>query len=145
MGTKTFDSIFQEVEKAKTKKEKIDILHKNSSTTLKAILGYTFDPTVKWLLPEGVPPHKPLPKDADAEITLATAQRQFYLFVEGPTDTQRNLKQHRREELFIQLLESVNPDDVKVLVGMKDRKLPYKGVTRKLVAEAFPNLAGHWF
>jgi hypothetical protein len=97
------------------------------------------------LLPEGVPPHKPLPKDADAEITLATAQRQFYLFVEGPTDTQRNLKQHRREELFIQLLESVNPDDVKVLVGMKDRKLPYKGVTRKLVAEAFPNLAGHWF
>ena len=51
----------------------------------------------------------------------------------------------RREQLFIQLLESVHPCEVKVLIGMKDRKLPYKGVTRKLVAEAFPNLARNWF
>jgi hypothetical protein len=27
---------------------------------------------------------------------------------------------------------------------MKDRKLPYKGLTRNLVAEAFPNLAKDW-
>jgi hypothetical protein len=98
-----------------------------------------------WTLPEGTPPYKPLPDAADAEITMQNASRQFYLFIEGNSDAQRNLKPIRREQLFIQLLESVNPDDVKVLIGMKDRKLPYKGVTRKLVAEAFPNLARDWF
>jgi hypothetical protein len=145
MPIKYFDSIFKAVEKAKTKKEKIEILKQNSSPTLKAILGYTYDPSVKWLLPEGTPPHKTLTDASDAEITMGYAQKQFYLFVEGPTDTQKNLKQMRREQLFIQLLESVHPCEVKVLIGMKDRKLPYKGVTRKLVAEAFPNLARNWF
>jgi hypothetical protein len=54
------------------------------------------------------------------------------------------LKQHRREQLFIELLESVDPGDAKVLIGMKDGKLPYRGMTRKLVADAFPNLAKNW-
>jgi hypothetical protein len=145
MKYKTYDAMFKAVEGAKTKQEKINILKNASSPVLKQVLGLTFDPRVEWLLPEGTPPHKPLPDDADAEITLGNASRQFYLFVKGNTETQRNLKQIKREALFIQLLESVNPAEVKVLVGMKDRKLPYKGVTRKLVAEAFPNLAKDWF
>ena len=145
MSTQTFDSIFKKVEEAKTKAEKIKILRGHSGPVLKMILGYTYDPNVVWLLPEGTPPHTPLSNDSDAEITLQYASRQFYLFVEGPADAQRNLKQTRREALYIQLLESVNPSEVKVLLGMKDRKLPYKGVTRKLVAEAFPNLAKDWF
>jgi hypothetical protein len=142
---KKFDTIFREVEKTSKKADKIRILHENSSPTLKAILGYTYDPTVEWLLPDGIPPHKPMEEVQDAGITLGTASRQFYLFVKGSTDTQKNLKQIRREQLFIQLLESVDPDEVKILLGMKERKLPYKGVTRKLVAEAFPNLTRNWF
>ena len=145
MSTQTFDSIFKKVEEAKTKKEKLQILKNNSSPVLKQILGLTYDPRVEWLLPEGTPPYTPLPNDADAEITLQYASRQFYLFVKGNSETQRNLKQLKRESLFIQLLESVNPAEVKILLGMKERKLPYKGVTRKLVAEAFPNLAKDWF
>lgn len=145
MSTKTFDSMFKKVEEAKTKKEKLQILRENSSPVLKQILGLTYDPRVNWLLPEGTPPYTPLPDNADAEITLQYASRQFYLFIEGNSDTQRNLKPLKRESIFIQLLESVNPAEVKVLLGMKDRKLPYKGVTRKLVAEAFPNLAKDWF
>jgi hypothetical protein len=145
MKHKTYDAIFAEVEKASKKEDKIRILKENSSPVLKQILGLTYDPRVEWLLPEGTPPFTPLPNDADAEITMGNASRQFYLFVKGNTDTQRNLKQVRREQLFIQLLESINPVETKVLLGMKDRKLPYKGVTRKLVAEAFPNLAKDWF
>lgn len=145
MPAKTFDSIFKQVDEAKTKKEKIDILHANSGPVLKQILGLTYDPKVEWLLPEGTPPYTPLPDNADAEITMQNASRQFYLFIKGDTDTQRNLKQTKREALFIQLLESVNPAETKVLLGMKDRKLPYRGLTRKLVAEAFPNLANDWF
>jgi hypothetical protein len=145
MAYKRFDTIFKEVEKASKKQDKIRILHENSNSTLKAILGFTYDPNVEWLLPEGTPPYKPLEEHFDAGITLGTASRQFYLFVNGNTETQRNLKQVRREQLFIQLLESLDPAEVPILLGMKERKLPYKGVTRKLVAEAFPNLTRDWF
>jgi len=141
----TLHDIFTKVENAKTKKEKIDILKSRSGPVIKAVLGYTYDPKVKWLLPEGTPPYKELPKDSDGEIPLANEVRKFYLFVEGDTPTQKNLSQQKRENLFIQMLESLDPDEAKILIGMKDRKLPYKGVTRKLVAEAFPNLAKDWF
>jgi len=142
---KNFHQIFKEVEDAKTKKEKIETLKKYRSASLKLILGATYDPRVKWLLPEGEPPYKPLPADSDGELDLAGELRKLYLFTEGNSDAQRNLKQHRREELFIQMLESLDPGEAKLLIGMKDRKLPYKGVTRKLVAEAFPNLTRDWF
>jgi hypothetical protein len=145
MTTRTFHSIFKQVEEAKTKQEKINILRSHSSPTLKTILGFTYDPYVKWLLPETDPPYTPLPKNADAEVTLQAEARRFYLFVEGLSETQKNLKQIRREALFIQILESVHPDEINVVLGMKNRKLPYRGLTRKLVAEAFPNLAKNWF
>lgn len=144
MPAKTFYEILEEVEKAKTKQEKIKLLHKNSSAGLKAILGYTYDPTVKWLLPEGDPPYNALPTSADAEGRLVAEVKRFYLFVEGPTDAQRNMKQIKREQLFIEMLESIDHRDALVLLGMKNRKLPFKSINRKLVAEAFPGISKHW-
>jgi len=141
---KTFYEIFTEVEKCKTKKEKIAKLREHSSAAMKAVLGHTYDPNVKWLLPEGDPPYKPAADGVDVQGQFVSELRKLYLFVEGNTDTQRNLKQVKRETLFIEMLENIDPGDAKVLLGMKDRKLPFKGITRKLVAEAFPNLAKNW-
>ena len=140
----TFHDVFVEVEEAKTRKEKIDVLKKHSSASLKAVLGYTYDPNVKWLLPEGEPPYTPLPASADQQARLIGEVRRFYLFVEGPTEAQQNISSARREKLFIEMLEVVDPNDAKVLLGMKNRKLPYKGLTRKLVAEAFPTISTNW-
>lgn len=140
----TFYEIFTEVEKCKTKKEKIAKLREHSGAPMKQVLGWTYDPNVKWLLPEGDPPYKPLATGIEAEGRLVSELRRLYLFIDGSTDTQKNLKQVRREQLFIELLESVDPGDAKVLLGMKDGKLPFKSITKKLVAEAFPNLAKNW-
>ena len=141
---KTFHDIFTEVGKATKKADKIAILHKNSSAALKQILGLTYDPRVNWLLPEGEPPYKPLSKSADQETGLLQETRRLYLFVEGDSEAQRNLSSLRREQLYVSMLESIDPDDAKVLLAMKTGKLPYKGLTRKLVAEAFPNMAKDW-
>jgi hypothetical protein len=46
----------------------------------------------------------------------------------------------RRETLFIELLENINPLEAKILLAVKDKKLPFKGLTAKLVEEAFPGL-----
>ena len=141
---KTFHEIFTEVGNATKKADKIRILHENSSKELKAVLGYTYDPNVEWLLPEGDPSYKPLEKSLDQEYGLAQESRKFYLFVKGITPAQRNLTQAKRESLYIGMLESIDPDDAKLLIGMKDGKLPYKGITRKLVAETFPTIATNW-
>jgi hypothetical protein len=139
-----FHHIFKEVEDAKTKKDKMVVLHKHSSPSLKLILGATYDPRVEWLLPEGTPPYTPLPKNSDGELDLAGELRKLYLFTKGNTDAQRNLKPERREFIFIQMLESLDPKEAEILIGMKDRKLPYKGITRKLVCDTFQNLTKDW-
>jgi len=144
MRHNTFHEIFKQVDEAPIKKDKIKILHKYSSAGLKTILGYTYNPNIKWLLPDTDPPYKELPENADQESRLISELRKLYLFIEGDTPTQRNLKQAKREELFISMLEVVDPADAKVLLAMKTGKLPYKGLTRNLVAEAFPNLAKNW-
>lgn len=142
--TESWYEILEGISKLKTRKEKITALQSKSGPTLKTILGHTFDPRVKWLLPEGDPPYNPVKDAADIEGQFSAELRRLYLFIEGPTEVQRNLKQLRREQLFIELLESVDPKDAKLLLAMKDRKLPFKGLTKKLVAEAFPNLAKNW-
>jgi hypothetical protein len=68
---------------------------------------------------------------------LYTEIRRLYLFVEGGNP---NLSKLRREMLYIQLLESVDPNDAKLLNYVKDKKLPFRGITAKIVNQAFPNL-----
>ena len=57
-------------------------------------------------------------------------------FYEG---TGTNVKPMKREQLFIQLLETVNKDDALLLIDMKDGKR-VKGLTAKTINEAFTNL-----
>ena len=54
------------------------------------------------------------------------------------------MKPLRRETMFIELLESVNKDDAKLLISIKDGKLPYNGITKKLVQEALPEQTKNW-
>jgi hypothetical protein len=61
----------------------------------------------------------------------------MYLFIEGGND---NLKPVRREYLFVQLLENVNKEDARLLISVKDKTIPYKGITKKLVEELYPGL-----
>lgn len=142
MVRKTFHQMFKYTEKL-NKKDKIKHLQMNSSPGLKMILGYTYDPNIKWLLPEGDPPYKEN-ATADNEGQLEYETRKFYLFIDGPSETQQNLKSMKREQLFIDMLENLNPGDAKLLLAIKNRKLPYKGITKALVSEAFPNLARNW-
>lgn len=115
---------------------KVNWLRQNSSTTLHMILRGAYDPTVKWLLPEGNPPYK-VNDIVDQQHRLFTESRKLYLFVEGGNPS---LKQMRREQLYIELLEAVDPEDAKLLLSIKDKKLPYPGVTLNIVNLAFPGL-----
>lgn len=131
--------IFQVLEKAseiKSTEEKINFLRANGSPALQQILKYACDPTIVWDLPEGAPPYTPCIYPAQ-EMRLFAETRRLYLFVKGGNP---NLTKIKREALYIELLESIHPEDAKLLVSIKDKKIPYKGITTKLVKEAFPGL-----
>lgn len=143
MRYETFHDLFVRVGELKTKKEKIALLRENSSPTLKAILGYTYDPNVVWALPAGDPPYK-VSEALDQEKRFVQESRKLYLFVKGVTQQQANITDAKREQVFITMLESLDPKDAKVLLAMKNRNLPYKGLTRKLAADAFPTISINW-
>lgn len=116
-----------------TKKDKIQYLRANNSVALRTVLKYALDPSIKFLLPKGSVPYKPT-QAHESQGMLYSLARTLYLYVEGGNP---NLKQLRREFLFIQLLESIDPKDAELLVAVKDKQLPSKGITLKLVKEAF--------
>lgn len=128
--------ILDKVSKASTKEEKIDLLRKNDSSAIRTVLKYALDPEIKWALPKGDPPYK-VCQYLDQENMLYSEARRLYLFIEGGNP---NLNKVKRETLFINLLESIAPADAKLLCSAKEKKIPYKGITIKLINEAYPGL-----
>ena len=131
--------IFQVLEQAsqlKSAEEKIQFLRNNNGPALQTVLRYALDPPIVWDLPAGDPPYKPCPYPAQ-EMRLMSETRRLYLFIKGGNP---NLTKIKREALYIELLESVHPEDAKLLNSIKSKKIPYKGITAKLVKEAFPGL-----
>lgn len=116
--------------------ERIRYLQVNASVPLHTALQGVFDPRIKWLLPEGEPPYKPNDL-VDQQHVFFTECRKMYLFVEGGNN---DLKPLRREALFVQMLEKLDPKDAKLLLAMKDKHIPYPGITEDVVREAFPGL-----
>jgi hypothetical protein len=132
------DTIFTDLEKTSGRKNKVNFLRSHRPNQLMiTLLKYTFDSNIRFDLPEGAPPYKEN-EDLDDDFSgLYGEQRRLYLFLEGGNP---DLKPVKRESIFIEVLESIHPKEAKVLIAVKDKKLPYKGLTKKLVEEAFPGL-----
>lgn len=127
--------ILSELDNIKGTDNKVKHLRENDHVVIRQILQYMFDPKIKFLLPEGTPPYKPFQFDEPGRLWAEA--RRLYLFVEGGNP---NLNQVRREQLWINLLEDVIPEDAELLSHIKDKKSPYKSLTPKLVEKAFPGL-----
>ena len=136
MARKPISWILDFTSKLPNEEEQIKCLQANNNSALLTILKFCFDPNIKWLLPEGDAPYKPC-EYPNVDNMLYTEARRLYLFVEGGNP---NLTQLKGESMFVDLLQSINPEDAKLLVSIKDKKLPYKGLSSKTVLKAFPGL-----
>lgn len=134
--------LLDRVSKTSSRKEQVAILRQDHNRTLENIIDLCFNPNIKWLLPPGSPPYKPQVKEMDLQGTLFNQTRRFGVFLASGPYPQMNPTQ--REAQFIQFLESLDPDDAKLVVAVKDKKMPYKGITQKLFEEAWPSLASSW-
>lgn len=134
---KSMSEILEIVDKASTIADKVRILQENRSQALVDLLMGAFDARIKWLLPEGPVPYKPT-KVSGLEDRLYQEVRRFYIFVEnGGT----NISQTKRESLFIEMLENMNPRDAKLLEAVKDKKLPFPSISVSIFAQAFPDIS----
>lgn len=131
--------ILQAVSSAKTKKQKIEILQEYRSPALVALFVWNYDDSVKSAIPAGDVPYTP--NDAptpEAQSKLASQYRTLYNYVKGGNDA---LRQVKRESLFIELLESLHPDEAELVCLVKDKELTKKyRVTHNVVKEAYPDV-----
>ena len=100
---------------------------------------WNFDESVQSMLPDGDVPFNKNEAPAGTEhLHLAYEWKKLYNFVRGGNDGLRPMK---REQLFMQLLEGLHPDEAEIICLVKDKNLKKKyKLTRAVVEEAFPDI-----
>lgn len=111
---------------------------------IKVILDLVYNPNIKFLLPESDPPYTPIDEGIDAQNVLKADVRRLKYCLNIPDGEQ--LRPLKREQMFIQLLESVDANDAKLLLNVKNKKLPaeLRDITESVVRKAFPGIEDKW-
>jgi hypothetical protein len=105
---------------------------------LQKVLQLTYHKNLVFDLPEGDPPYKPLDvPDNWGYNRMPKELRKVGYFIRG---VQNNLTRFQKEKMFIDVLESVSPEEAQLFLMIKNKKITYKGITRKLVEESLPEL-----
>lgn len=133
--------VFDDFERANNKKERMDTIQKNLSNTLVKVLEMTYHPNIQWKVSE-LPHNYKIPSDTLPGITydsLDSQLRRMYVFSQG-NETAEKLTPKRREELLSQILDSIEPREAEIILGIFQKDLGVKGLDYKFVKEAFPNM-----
>ena len=109
------------------------ITHYKDAFAVKTVFQYAYNPELKFKLPPGAPPFKPDP----APIGMSPANfyqqvKKLYIFM------REDITNVRREQLFIQLLEGLNPAEAAIVIAIKDQDLTplYPNLTRQFAVDA---------
>lgn len=132
--------ILEEFKKAPGEIAKRQILVNNATPDFIAFLQLAFDPRVKFDV-ESIPKYNPSNMPAGMGYTnMGNALKKAYLFIENHPKRQAGLKPERREQILIQLLESLEGREADVFGQMlrKTLKVPY--LTNKLLEKTFPGI-----
>lgn len=127
-----------EQSKLKSKVDKIAYLRKMNSAPLRDILRINFDDDIVSMLPNGAPPYKK--DDMPDGMNYSTLQQQYKKFKYFFKGQYSDMNPIKRESIFLEVLESIHPADAEVFIAAKDKDLKFKGLTKKLVMDTFPNL-----
>lgn len=140
MSKKNIYEVFDDFKAADTKKDRIQVLKNNDTWALRQILVGTFYKEIEFVIKD-IPEWKRVDMPPGMSYNNMTqALDKIYLFMKNNPRTPSTLSDKRRNELLIQLLESLEEKEADVYISLlkKDLKIPY--LTRSLVDEAFPGL-----
>ena len=134
--------IIQQANEVRGVHKRAQFLIDNFSNQLWTILDYTFNPDINWIVPYDLPYNESVDDKAALRTRLYTESRKLFYFTNL---TPHNLNQAKLDNLFRTLLETIHPDDAKLLLHIiQFRSLPGDKITKKIVEAAFPKLTEIW-
>jgi hypothetical protein len=139
MPRRTVSSFLKECSSLPDKDSRVKYLHDNEFELLKIVLKYAFDRKIRWGIPLGLIDFKPC-SNPDNKFTFYQKAKTLYLYMRDS-----KIPKPKRLEMFIELLEMIDPEDAHMLVWVKDntdknRKNPFLGITKQLVQKTWPDL-----
>jgi hypothetical protein len=135
MATISLAEVVNKACELKTKKEKVEWLKQHNTNPLRTILKVMYDKNMELNIPKSTPPYT-ASEMPDSHGMLYRETRKIPYFVKGYSGD--GLTQMRREQLFIQMLETVDKEDAVLLCKMIQQK-PLKGLTVAVIEEAMGN------
>jgi len=142
--TPLMSEVLTKVNNAKTKDKKIAVLKEHDSEPLRMIIKASFDPKIKWVMPEGQVPYKPNEAPEGTEHTLLSQEvRKFWHYIEGADNQTPRM---RKETMFIQMLEGLHKSEAEIVCYVKDKVLhqKYKGLSDAVVKSALGWTDEYW-
>jgi hypothetical protein len=137
---KNIYEIFDEFVAVKTKEEKIEVLAKNWTPTLKLVLQLAYRPEVQWKY-NAYPAEyrKPDTKPGISYGSLDMDLKRLYMFQAG-NPTAEKLTPKRSKELLLSMLDALEPREADVVIGIFKKDLGIKGLTFKFIKDNIPGV-----
>lgn len=135
MTTLSLAEIVNTARKAETVEEKVTVLKRNDSKALRDILALMCDARWTFDLPETAPPYNKT-ESHETHGQLYREMRKMPYFVKQRSESQ-SVPRIKKESLFIQMLESVSPDDAELILRMTSKE-PYPDLAPEVINQAFP-------
>ena len=138
---KNIYEVFDEFEMAWSRDEQKRVIERNLSPLLVEVLKLTYHPDFQWKI-------KDYPSNYITDYTkhgglsecqLNTELRKLYMFQCGHP-TAEKLNPRKQHELLIQLLESLEPRESEVVMGIFRKDQGVEGLDYAFVKECFPNM-----
>jgi len=136
MAIKPVPLIFLELSEKKTHLEKVKYLQEQRNDMVDLLLELAFSKKIRITLPDGAPNYQKTGEAAlyNAHLLYAN-RRQIEMFI---NDNTAHIPEMRRESLFIDLLENLDPAEAELLIQVKDKKLTsYPGITRSVIEKVY--------
>jgi hypothetical protein len=138
-SNKLYSEILEDFEKAPTKAEKIAVLQKHNHYALREFFIIAMHPEIK--IDVEIPEYTPAIEPAGLNHTyLDQEMRRMYLYIVGHPKRVVGLLPEKQTKQLATTLKSLHKDEAALLVKMLRKNLGVKGLTPKLLAEAFPGI-----
>lgn len=132
--------VFDEFAKADSKQDKINVLANNWTPTVKLVLQLAYRPEMEWKFKDYPERYKkPDTKPGISYASLDTELKRLYMFRVG-NETAEKLTTKRAEEILMVLLESLEPREADIVIGIFKKDLGVKGLTYKFIRDNIPDV-----
>jgi hypothetical protein len=137
---KNIYEVFDEFAKANSKQDKINVLANNWTPTVKLVLQLAYRPEMEWKHNSyPVKYKKPDTKPGISFASLDTELKRLYIFRKG-NESAESLTPKRSEELLLIMLESLEPREADVVIGIFKKDLGVNGLTYKFIRDNIPDV-----